>query len=430
MLNLEDYTQTDYAAKSFIMAGGERYCLLVNSISGMPLFYPNLYVTTQVRNRSLSYSAMESALVGISVLLRFMLERNLSLEDRFKKGLFLDLHEIDSLRDYCQKKLISSVKNKNFIELINPDKYKKEKRERVSSQTEYRRLTVIADYVEWLALYLSESNRNIEQRKLIDKMVKSIKARRPVRKNRNQTLNDRSLSNEQLELLFELFRPESDLNPFNDKSVRIRNRLIFLMLIHLGLRGGELLNIRIRDIDFASGQLVVARRADEKDDPRTDQPLVKTLDRRLPMKESLVQEIHDYILKKRRYVPNAKKHDFLFVTHKAGPTCGQPISKSSYNKIITVVRAVSPVLYSFTGHTLRHAWNETFSEFMDKMDNPPDEARQEQIRSYLMGWREGSGTAAIYNKRFIKRKSEQVALKMQNRQVRLPKEGTVEKHSN
>ncbi len=430
MLNLGDYTKPDYAVKSFIMAGGERYCLLVDSKSGLPLFYPNLYITTQVRNRSLSYSAMESALVGISVLLRFMLERNVSLEDRFKKGLFLDLNEIDSLRDYCQKKFRPAVIDQSIIKLISAKKYKEEKNGRVSSQTEYRRLTVIADYIEWLALYLSESNRNIEQRKLIDKMVKAIKARRPVRKNRNQTLNDRGLSKEQLELLFELFRPESDLNPFADKSVRIRNRLIFLMLIHLGLRGGELLNIRIRDIDFASGQLVVARRADEKDDPRTDQPLVKTLDRRLPIKESLVREIHDYILKERRFIPNAKKHDFLFVTHKQGSTCGQPISKSTYNKIMQVVRGVSPVLYGFTGHKLRHVWNERFSDLMDQMNTPPDEARQEQVRSYLMGWREGSGTAATYNKRFIRRKSEQVALEMQDRQVRLPKEETVEKQSN
>jgi len=32
--------------KSFIMESGERYCLLVER--GMPLYYPNLYVTTQI----------------------------------------------------------------------------------------------------------------------------------------------------------------------------------------------------------------------------------------------------------------------------------------------------------------------------------------------------------------------------------------------
>ena len=422
MLSLNVKTQSNYAVKSFIMSNGERYCLLVDSYSGLPLFYPNLYITTQIRNRSLSYSAMESALVGISILFRFISERNDSLENRFKKGLFLNLNEIDALRDYCQKRFRTEVDRDDLVKPVNIKKYKEKKEKRVSLFTEYQRLTVIADYAGWLAYYLSENSLTDEKRKSIERMVKAIKARRPVRKNRNQTLDDKGLTKQQLELLFELFRPESGINPFSEKSIRTRNRLIFLMLYYLGLRGGELLNIRIRDIDFAKGQLVVARRADEKDDPRTDQPLVKTLDRRLPIKESLVQEIHDYILKERKFIPNARKNDFLFVTHKPGPTCGQPISKSSYNKIIAVIRSVSPSLYSFTGHTLRHAWNETFSEFMDKMHDMPDEAKQEQMRSYLMGWREGSGTAATYNKRFVKRKSEQAALEMQKGKIRLPED--------
>ena len=57
--------------KTFVMSSGERYCLLVDSHSNLPLFYPNLYVTTPVRNRSLSYSAMEATLSSISVLIKF-----------------------------------------------------------------------------------------------------------------------------------------------------------------------------------------------------------------------------------------------------------------------------------------------------------------------------------------------------------------------
>lgn len=417
--------KSNYSIKSFIMSNGERYCLLVDFDSGAPLFNPNLYITTQVRNRSLSYSAMETSLIGISILYEFMRKRSQPLNDRFRKGLFLNLNEIDALRDYCQLRIRTNA-NAHNSKLFLSKKYFKEQNGMVSSRTEYHRLTVIAHYVEWLAVYLSE-NRTTEQRKLIEKMVRAIRSRRPVRKSRNQELSDKGLSEKQLELLFELFRPESYLNPFKDKSVRIRNRLMFLMLHYLGIRGGELLNIRIRDIDFSNGQLVIARRADEKDDPRMDQPLVKTLDRRLPMRESLIKELHDYILNERRYIPNAKKHDFLFVTHKAGLTCGQPISKSSYNKIIHIIRDVSPVLYGFTGHSLRHTWNENFSDLMDQMNEPPDEARQEQVRSYLMGWREGSGTAATYNKRFIKRKAFEVAVELQKSNIRMPKNKCDEK---
>jgi len=46
------------AVKTFVMESGERYCLLIDKNNGLPLFYPNLFLTTQVRNRSLSYSSI------------------------------------------------------------------------------------------------------------------------------------------------------------------------------------------------------------------------------------------------------------------------------------------------------------------------------------------------------------------------------------
>jgi|TARA_Y100001938_G_C7857643_1_gene313967 integrase len=108
----------------------------------------------------------------------------------------------------------------------------------------------------------------------------------------------------------------------------------------LGLRGGELLNIKIEDIDFSKHQVRVVRRADEPDDPRIKEPNVKTLERTIPVAESLSKELHDYITKDRRKVQNARRNRFLFVTHKSGPTVGRPISKSGYHKILLVVKGV------------------------------------------------------------------------------------------
>jgi len=45
------------------------------------------------------------------------------------------------------------------------------------------------------------------------------------------------------------------------------------------------------------------------------------------------------------------------------------------------------------------------------------------MRSYLMGWKEGSGTAAHYNKRFVKKKANEAALKLQEGMIRVPKGG-------
>ncbi len=403
------------------MVSGERYCLLVNAHSGLPLFSPNLFITTQSRNRSLSYSSMESTLSGISVLLRFMQERGENIETRFQKGEFFKEYELDALRDFCQIKFRSQRTKEESNGLLNISGLR-DFDEKVSSQTEYVRLTVIAQYTKWLAeqQFVGSSKDRLTVLQ-IGKMEKGLKSRRPVKKNRNAVRDEKGLDEEQIALVFELFRPASELNPFTDESVRIRNRLIFLMLYHLGLRGGELLNIRIRDIDFGKNQLVIVRRADEKDDPRTNQPLVKTLDRRLPMKDTLVQEIHHYILNARKNIPNSTKNDFLFVTHKSGPTQGQPLSKSGYKKVIEIVRTASPALFNFTGHQLRHSWNVAFSNQMDAMNEPPNQEQQEKMRSYLMGWKEGSGTATHYNKRFVKKKANEAALKLQEGMIRVPK---------
>jgi integrase len=138
------------------------------------------------------------------------------------------------------------------------------------------------------------------------------------------------------------------------------------------------------------------------------------------MKDTLAQEIHRYILNDRKNIPNAKKNDFLFVTHKSGPTQGQPLSKSGYKKVIEVVRKAAPSLFNLAGHKLRHTWNDDFSNHMDAMDKPPSESDQEKLRSYLMGWREGSGTAAHYNKRFVRKKAHEAALNLQEGMIRVP----------
>ncbi len=158
-----------------------------------------------------------------------------------------------------------------------------------------------------------------------------------------------------------------------------RNRLMILLLFYLGIRGGELLNIRIQDIDFSANRIRIVRRADEQADSRTNEPNAKTRERLLPLAESLAQELHSYILQDRRKVRNAKKNDYLFVTYKSGPTLGNPISKGGYHKIFSVVRSISPQLYAATGHSLRHTWNRKFSERMDAMNEQVSEERQEQL---------------------------------------------------
>lgn len=409
-----------YGTNAFVMDSGERYCHVVDRASGLPEYYPNLFLTTQIRNKGDAFSTMEAAAGHLVVLFRFLDRRDINLERRFLAKNFLFEHELDDLRDFTQRRFRKPPASACNVSMSFTDDELEESKGAVNNGTQYARLTTVALYLSWFAKHLLK-NPSQEDYDRINAMAEQIKERRPAKKGRNET-RDRALDKDQIDALFEVIRLGSECNPFSP-PVQRRNRLMILLLYHLGIRGGELLNIRIPDIDFSANRITIVRRADEKDDSRVREPNAKTLERIIPLGDTLVKELHEYITRERRRVTNAKKNNFLFVTHKDGPTVGQPVSKAAYYKVLRVVAAVSPQLYTVTGHMLRHTWNDKFSEKMDGMDTPLSEARQEQVRSFLMGWKPGSGTAATYNKRFIEKKAHEANLSMQEASgTRAPKE--------
>ena len=325
--------EKNYRVTTFVMDSGERYCMVVDRATGLPMYYPTLFLTTQIRNRGNAFSTTLAAANNLVLLLRFVDRRGINLEQRFLNKDFFKPHELDDLRDFAQCKQGKKplmVPSKPWLEdaTINT----------VDNGTQHSRLTTFANYLRWYAMHILKTPE-LEVVEQINAMAEQTKMRRPSKKGRNSDLQDRSLSDVQLDALFELIQPGSESNPFSI-DVQRRNRLMILLLFYLGIRGGELLNIRIQDIDFSTNRIRVVRRADERADSRTNEPNAKTRERLLPLAESLVQELHRYITQDRRNVRNAKKNDYLFVTYKRGPTVGNPISKGGYHKIFTVVRGV------------------------------------------------------------------------------------------
>lgn len=402
-----------FRSKGFVLGDGERYCLLVEPESGMPLFYPSLFITTQVRNRSLSIASMDAASTAINVLLTHCNELGIDLQGRIRGRRFFNPAELDAVRDACQLRFgkHGSVAVLSFR--------RSNARQRIGAGSEYTRLTHIANYLQWLSQTLLGTAVDGAAARQIDQVHRGLIGRRPIGKRSGAVKN--GPTSEQVAILHEVADPKAGRSPFKDDGVCVRNALIIDVLFYLGVRGGELLNIRISDIDWKRHQLVIARRPDEKKDPRKRQPLVKTLDRRIPLSEILVDRLHAYLVKHRNKVPGARKHDYLFVTHKSGRTQGQPLSISGYQKVIKTVAAAAPELEGLHGHLLRHGWNERFSEYMDRLEHPPSPEKQEAMRSYAQGWREGSGTSATYNSRFIERKTHEAQLKLQQGTIRKPK---------
>lgn len=389
------------AVKRVKGGNGERHAILVDE-SGVPLFYPTLWVTVILRGGSQAVNTIQNALNALKCLYAWQDAYALDIEQRFSSGKLLAANEVHSLRDFLQESLLQKREQK-----VIPIS---QKQKTVGSSTHYARITVAAEYLEFLARRIYPSSEAAGNR--IAAMVAQIKANRP-----NQTTKtmgrervDKHLEDSDLDSLDAKLRPGAKDNPFSGYAVQLRNSIIFSILRATGIRRGELLNLKVDDIDFAVNSLRIVRRADSPNDQRRYQPVAKTRERQFPLDTELVNSIHDYVVRYRSKVSGANRHGFLFVTHKEGRYQGVPLSNSGFSKIMASLKKIMDAIHA---HMLRHHWNYSFSNLSTAQGIP--EAKEAKLRSYLMGWEPNSGTAATYNRRHIKEEATKAMLKLQRK---------------
>jgi|SRR5579871_1303014 len=408
--------EEQFNVRFITFSDGERYPVLLDN-QKQPHWYATLYATTQLRNASKAPNTIAVVLAAIRILYSWCFTRGQDLETRFSERNFLNEQELESIRSYTQIRTNESDKNK----VINLSRKVEKKRamfksceERISSGTQYIRITYIADYLEWLALRLVERDaRQVDAVtfETIKRMANGLRVLRPQKKMRSRERARKGLTEELQKTLLDVVQPGSTGNPFS-QEFQIRNQLIVLLLYHLGLRAGELLSLRVSDFDFIKNTVLVARRHDNPGDNRTYQPVAKTMDRCIPISESLIKAVSNYVMGDRRRFSAAKRHEYLFVVHQPGPFAGQPISLKGLAKVFQEIQAIDSDLFShLTPHALRHTANDRFSALMDKRGVSP--AEEEKMRSYLMGWKEGSGSAGTYTRRHVERKAREAALLLQ-----------------
>jgi integrase len=204
--------------------------------------------------------------------------------------------------------------------------------------------------------------------------------------------------------LYELFDPASPRNPFRTPAQRVRNHLLFILYLHLGLRRGEALILSVNDFgaeyNHASGTWfrwlnVTTTDDDGRPDPRAAAPSLKTSQsqRQLPITETVYGLLDDYVVNWR----GKTGHRFLMASQKNGPLAAQTVSDA----YVTVTGALSPAAQrelesrgkgSVSPHDLRHT--AAVIRLKRYKDHGIDDPLQ-RLRAYF-GWSPTSTMPMLY----------------------------------
>ena len=198
----------------------------------------------------------------------------------------------------------------------------------------------------------------------------------------------------------------------------MRNYIILLLGLDMGLRRSEMLLIKINDIQWHSRQLSVVNLEDENIDPRTVAPQFKTHERVLVMSDDLYEAISQYESKLRyRYIQTgssqARNHPFLLVAHRRNE--GQPLSIKALDGVFPRVGKVAPELAHIHPHMLRHdsvyTMLDSMNEELEKL-TPEDRATQVQkTLTWMFGWSPSSNMPSLYGAKFWKEEADKAMKK-------------------
>lgn len=396
--------------KSFIVNNGERLSQLYEADEpGFPLFYPTAFIARSIRP-SATHETQKVYLAAIKRVCEWESIRNLDLVMCFHSRRFLSASQIDDLANYLRARKLGGKG-----EVIGSPKY--------NTYVAYS-----AEYLRWLAQEVITDYNTRDVRDAVeaqDTMLLRKKRRKAGSKSaREQFIVAARLSAEARNQLLDLFdQPFEDLRQPQDFGPRLRNIVMLRVLYETGMRVGELLSLKLKNFIEAGGgdsaYLNIERNHGDAVDPRLNQPVAKTLSRKVPISEGLEEQLKDYRDNWRADVPRVgfSDEDFIFVVHRGGRSQGQALPQTAFGTGLTNLKQSYSALKPVHPHLLRHDWNYRFSQRTDSEDMDFKEGRT--LREQLMGWVPDSPMSRIYNRRYIEEKAHEIGRKIASDTIRI-----------
>jgi len=356
-------------------------------------------------NQSPSFYTRKKYAHELKFLFCFFMHKGIDLVDRVANGSFLSIEEIDHYirackfyvdKDADKENVVVSLSDKRIRDAIHATSHSQPE---VSAHTFNQRLNRLKAYIEFLYVYHHYDKAETKQQIFTDSQFNKFKlyisaAISGSRKDNTITKDpfESAIPSDKFLDLLGVIQESSPKNPF--KSSKLRNQIIAQLLIKTGVRIGAILKLKISDLvdDWNNPRFLLTRTPNDPTDTRRLPAANKTKALSVSISRELMKLIKLYIETVRKNIPNAHKHDFVFISEK-GKTIGSPLSYNAINKVIaTFGEAIGIELHP---HLLRHKWNEIFEENARAQGYSPDQI--EDLRKYAMGWAADSKMAALYN---------------------------------
>ncbi|WP_278377781.1 site-specific integrase [Stutzerimonas kunmingensis] len=383
----------------------------------IPVYYPNLYITMEHSGRALETT--KKYLEHLAVFEEFLAFSSIDLisllEQRPNSQYLTDSELSRFVSDAGFNKETLAMKYARVR--LHPSAYIS-----VGAVHAQQRIEAVRDYLAFLYDKLGDRSSSKDAVDDLKKRInRKVKAASPGwKKTRIDEL--KGLTSHERTRLLEIMHPDSAENPFSDEAIRLRNYIILLLGLDLGLRRSEMLLIKTSDIHWHSRQLSVVNLEDESLDPRTMAPQFKTNERMLVMPDDLYDAITEYESKYRHRKPRhgaskARKHPFLLVAHRRNE--GGPLTIKAVDGVLPRVREIAPELAHVHLHILRHDAVYTMLESMREelaLLAPEDRTTQVQkTLTWMFGWSAESEMPGRYGAKFWKEEADKAIKKRAER---------------
>ncbi|QBQ95929.1 tyrosine-type recombinase/integrase [Paraburkholderia pallida] len=352
---------------------GERLPILLDA-DRQPVVWINLYILKRLRRR-LSFNSLLKVTRILGFIYAWSLRQKFSLRERLESGNGLTQNEIDSLCSWLRRNFRTADAVRSLA--VAPSSVKS-------------RLDVARQFVDW------HFNAAISARPVGSNDIKDIRAKQTACKQMfADAAKGRTQSSEHAKALLEpetrrllaICEVDSPENPWK-RPCRVRNRLIIHLMLALGLRRGELLKLRTSDCHLtrAIPEIRVERSPDDDDDPRINEPQVKTESRHLPCERQLARDLHQFICVTRRETRLADRMPFLFLSR-----TGLPLSLNRVNGIVSQIGLRHPEFADLHPHCLRSTCATDFKETARRRGL--DESDIDKDMQTFFGWRSDQSIA-------------------------------------